>query len=43
VPVEVLDPFRNVTYEPELFTEQPVDELAPLLAVGVGLALRRVE
>jgi len=43
VPVEVLDPFRNVTYEPELFTEQPVDELAPLLGVGVGLALRRVE
>ena len=43
VPVEVLDPLRNVAYEPELFAEQPAEELAPLLAVGVGLALRRVE
>ena len=43
VPVDVLDPLRSVTYAPELFSDQPVEELAPLLAVGVGLALRRVE
>ena len=43
VPVEVLDPLRSVAFEPELFSEQPPEELAPLLAVGVGLALRRVE
>ena len=41
--VEVLDPLRTVSYDPDLFTEQPVEELAPLLAVGVGLGLRRVE
>ena len=27
----------------ELFTAQPVHEVAPLLAVGVGLGLRRLE
>ncbi len=43
VAVEVLDPLRNVSYEPELFAEQSADEVAPLLAVGVGLALRRLE
>ncbi len=43
VPVEVLDPLRSVAYAPELFSDQPAAELAPLLAVGVGLALRRVE
>ena len=43
VPVEVLDPLRTLSYEPELFAGQPVEETAPLLAVGVGLGLRRVE
>lgn len=43
VPVEVLDPLRTISYDPELFAGQPVEETAPLLAVGVGLGLRRVE
>ena len=43
VPVEVLDPLRTISYEPELFAGQPVEDTAPLLAVGVGLGLRRVE
>jgi len=43
VAVEVADPLRQVAYDPELFTKQPVEEVAPLLAVGVGLGLRRVE
>lgn len=43
VPVAVLDPLRTISYEPELFAEQPVEELAPLLTVPVGLGLRRVE
>ena len=43
VPVEVLDPLRTISYDPELFAEQPVEELAPLLTVPVGLGLRRVE
>ena len=43
VAVQVADPLRQVAYDPELFTKQPVEEVAPLLAVGVGLGLRRVE
>jgi type IV pilus assembly protein PilM len=43
VPVEVLDPLRTISYDPELFSTQPVEEMAPLLSVGVGLGLRRVE
>jgi type IV pilus assembly protein PilM len=43
VPVDVLDPLRTISYEPELFAEQPVEELAPLLTVPVGLGLRRLE
>jgi len=42
VGVEVLDPLRTVSYAPELFAEQPAAEVAPLLAVGVGLGLRRL-
>jgi type IV pilus assembly protein PilM len=43
VAVDVADPLRRVAYDPELFTKQPVEEVAPLLAVGVGLGLRRME
>ncbi|MFQ5600522.1 MAG: type IV pilus assembly protein PilM [Candidatus Krumholzibacteriia bacterium] len=43
VPVEVLDPLRTLSYDPELFAGQPVEEVAPLLTVGVGLGLRRLE
>jgi type IV pilus assembly protein PilM len=43
VSTEVTDPLRQVSYDPELFTKQSVDEVAPLLAVGVGLGLRRME
>ena len=43
VPVQVTDPLRQVSYDPDLFGAQPVEEVAPLLAVGVGLGLRRME
>jgi type IV pilus assembly protein PilM len=43
VPVEVTDPLRQVAYDTELFADRPVQEVAPLLAVGVGLGLRRME
>ena len=42
VPVHVTDPLRQLSYDAELF-KQPVQEVAPLLAVGVGLGLRRME
>ena len=43
VPVEVIDPLRTISYDPEVFSGQPVEKTAPLLAVSVGLGLRRVE
>jgi len=43
VPVQVTDPLRQLSYDAELFSKQPVQEVAPLLAVGVGLGLRRME
>jgi type IV pilus assembly protein PilM len=39
-PVDTLDPFRRVAYEPSLFTEESRRELGPMLALAVGLALQ---
>ncbi len=38
--VEVADPLRKIAYDEAIFDETPIDEVAPLLTVGVGLALR---
>ena len=43
VVVQVTDPLRQVGYDPALFADRSVQEVAPLLAVGVGLGLRRME
>ncbi|HVB34992.1 MAG TPA: type IV pilus assembly protein PilM [Patescibacteria group bacterium] len=40
VPVESIDPFRRIEIRPERFDQERVRELAPQLAVSVGLALR---
>jgi type IV pilus assembly protein PilM len=41
-PVESFDPFRKITFDPKKFqVDTPVD-IAPTVAVAVGLALRRV-
>lgn len=41
VPVEQLDPFRNIQIDPKLFNLDYINEVRPLAAVAVGLALRR--
>jgi type IV pilus assembly protein PilM len=41
IPVESCDPLSAVDYDPELFDQYKVDEIAPMLAVGIGLGLRR--
>jgi type IV pilus assembly protein PilM len=43
IPVQVTDPLRQVSYDPAVFADKNVEEVAPLLAVGVGLGLRRME
>jgi type IV pilus assembly protein PilM len=40
VPVELIDPFRNVRVDPKKFDKAYVRDIAPRLCVAVGLALR---
>ncbi|HWR84191.1 MAG TPA: type IV pilus assembly protein PilM [Candidatus Deferrimicrobium sp.] len=42
IPLEIANPLRKVDYDPELFQYLQPEKIAPLLAVPVGLALRRV-
>jgi len=42
VATEIANPLKRVTYDPALFAGQDVMKVAPLLTVGIGLALRRV-
>jgi type IV pilus assembly protein PilM len=41
-PVEGLDPFKRVSFDPKKFKVDSAAEVAPTAAVAVGLALRRV-
>ncbi len=43
VPIEIANPLRNIEYDPEIFKGVQPDRIAPLLAVSVGLASRKVE
>ena len=40
-PIEPFDPFRKVAFDSKKFNVDPA-EVAPMVAVAVGLALRRV-
>jgi type IV pilus assembly protein PilM len=42
LPVEVADPFRNIHYSGKVFDPEYLQDMAPMAAVGVGLALRRM-
>jgi type IV pilus assembly protein PilM len=41
VPAEIANPLSRVSYDPALFAGHDVMKVAPLLTVGIGLALRR--
>jgi len=43
LPVEVLDPFRNIKVDTRKFDPDYLSEIMPEMAVAVGLALRGVE
>jgi type IV pilus assembly protein PilM len=43
LPVEVANPFRNIHYSGKLFDPEYLQEMAPVAAVGVGLATRRLD
>jgi type IV pilus assembly protein PilM len=42
LPVEVLDPFRNIKIDPKKFDPEYLSEIVPEMAVAVGLAMRGV-
>ena len=43
VPIEMLNPLRNIEYDPQMYEYLQPEKIAPLLAVPIGLALRKVK
>jgi type IV pilus assembly protein PilM len=41
-PVEILNPFNTITYNPKDFDPDFINEIAPSAAIAVGLAVRKV-
>ncbi len=42
IPIEIANPLRNIEYDPDIFTNIQPERVAPLLAVPIGLAARKV-
>jgi len=42
IPLEILNPLRNVDYDPDMFQYLEPEKIAPMLTVPVGLAMRKV-
>lgn len=42
IPVEIANPFKNVEYSGRNFDLEYLREIGPIMAVGVGLASRKV-
>jgi len=40
IPIEILNPFKNINYDPNIFVPMGADVTGPILAQAVGLALR---
>ena len=43
IPVERLDPFRRIEFDERRFSDDQLSEIAPQMAIAVGLALRGAE
>ena len=43
VPVELVDPFKNIVVEPKRFDVELIRKMAPVAAVAVGLGLRKAD
>ena len=42
VPVEMVNPFKKVDIPKKLFDQEYIQEMGPLAAVGIGLAIRKI-
>ncbi len=40
-PIEIFNPFAKIDFNPDVYDREYIKQIAPLAAVGVGLALRR--
>ncbi|MCD6571602.1 MAG: type IV pilus assembly protein PilM [Deltaproteobacteria bacterium] len=43
IPVEVINPFNNITWDDKVFDSEYIAYIAPQMAVAIGLALRKAE
>ncbi len=43
MPVEIANPFRNIHYSGKIFDPDYLQDMAPMAAVGIGLAMRRID
>ena len=41
IPVDIINPFKNIKVDPKYFEAKVISDAAPLAAIAVGLALRR--
>jgi type IV pilus assembly protein PilM len=41
LPVEIVNPFKNIEINPKLFSPDYIQEVGPMIAVAMGLAMRR--
>ena len=42
IPTEIIDPYKNIKINPKIFDLQYIQDMAPLAAIGIGLAIRRL-
>ncbi|MBI1824324.1 MAG: type IV pilus assembly protein PilM [Nitrospirae bacterium] len=42
LPVEIVNPFKNIEINPKMFSPDYIQEVGPMMAVVMGLAMRRV-
>lgn len=43
IPTEIINPYKNIKVNPKVFDPQYIQEMAPVAAIGVGLAMRRLK
>ena len=41
IPTEIMDPYKNIKVNPKIFDPQYIQDMAPLAAISIGLAMRR--
>lgn len=40
LPVQTINPFNSISYDPAIFTQEYLTAIAPIASVPIGLAIR---